>query len=61
MLSSVTDMYILNDTAKNDSAVQLALSAYTQRLQAEESYRAQVRAGLITQTPFTVWNISDHD
>jgi len=54
-------MYILNDTAKNDSAVQLALSAYTQRLQAEESYRAQVRAGLITQTPFTVWNISDHD
>ena len=54
-------MFILNDTAKNDPAVQLAIQAYTQRLQQEEDYRAQVRAGLITHTPDTVWNISDRD
>jgi hypothetical protein len=61
MLSSVTEMFILNDTAKNDSAVQLALQAYTQRLQAEEQYKQQIRAGLIQPQPSTVWNISDRD
>ena len=54
-------MFILNDTAKNDSAVQIAMKAYTERLKQEEQYRAQVRAGLITHTPSTVWNISDRD
>ena len=60
MSTDQTDkMFILNDAAKNDPAVQLAMKAYTQRLQAEEAYRAQVRAGLITPQPTTVWNISD--
>ena len=54
-------MFILNDTAKKDPAVQLALQAYTQRLQREEEYRQKVRAGLITPQPTTVWNISDRD
>ena len=57
----VSEMFILNDTAKNDPAVQLAIEVYTQRLQAEETLRAQVRAGLIIHTPTTVWNISDRD
>jgi len=61
MLSSVTEMFILNDAAKNDPAVQLALASYTKRLEAEEQYRQQVRAGLITSQPTTVWNISDRD
>lgn len=52
-------MFILNDAAKKDLAVQMAMEAYTKRLQAEEQYRQQVRAGLITHTPDTVWNISD--
>ena len=52
-------MFILNDAAKNDPAVQLAIQAYTQRLQREEEYRAQVRAGLIQPQSHTVWNISD--
>ena len=56
MLSLETEMFILNDTAKNDPAVQMALQAYTQRLQTEESYRAQIRAGLIQSQPMTVWN-----
>lgn len=54
-------MFILNDTAKNDPAVQLALQAYTQRMKSEEEYRQKVRAGLITPQPTTVWNISDRD
>ena len=54
-------MYILNDTAKNDAAVQIALQAYTERLAKEEQYRQQVRAGLVTSYPTTSWNISDRD
>jgi hypothetical protein len=54
-------MFILNDAAKNDPAVQMAMQSYMQRLQKEEEYRAQVRAGLITPQPTTVWNISDRD
>ena len=47
-------MYILNDTAKNDPAVQIALQAYTERLAKEEQYR-------LTSYPTTSWNISDRD
>ena len=57
----IQKMFILNDTAKNDLAVQMAMQSYAKRLEAEESYRAQVRAGLIAHTPDTVWNISDRD
>ena len=49
-------MFILNDTAKNDPAVQLAIANYKQQLQ-----REAIRAGLMTPQPTTVWNISDHD
>ena len=61
MLSSVTDMYILNDTAKNDPAVQLALQAYIQRLNQEEAQRQAIRAGLIQSQRTQVINISDRD
>ena len=60
-LSMDSEMFILNDTAKNDSAVQLAIANYTKRLQAEESERQAIRAGLIQPQPTTVWNISDRD
>jgi len=53
--------FILNDTAKNDPAVQLAIANYTQQLQREHQQREAIRAGLITPQPTTVWNISDHD
>ena len=61
MTSNNDKMFILNDTAKKDPAVQLALQAYTQRLKSEEEYSQKVRAGLITSQPTTVWNISDRD
>ena len=54
-------MFILNDTAKNDPAVQLALHAYTQRLKAEEDYRQKVLSGEVIPVPLTVCNISDRD
>ena len=60
-LSMASEMFILNDTAKNDSAVQLALQAYTERLNQEYLYQQQVRAGLIQPQPTQVWNISDRD
>jgi len=52
-------MFILNDTAKKDAAVQLAMANYMKQLQAENEYRNKVRAGLVTHTPATSWNISD--
>ena len=54
-------MFILNDNAKKDPAVQMAIANYMKHLQAEEEYRQKVRAGLITPQPTTVWNISDRD
>ena len=56
---NTSNAFILNDTAKNDPAVQMAMQSYLQRLQREEEYCQKVRAGLITHTPDTVWNISD--
>ena len=52
-------MFILNDTAKKDAAVQIAIANYMKQLQAENEYREKVRAGLVTHTPATSWNISD--
>jgi len=58
---SDSNFYILNDTAKNDSIIQMALQEYTQRLQHEYQQHEAIRAGLITPQPTTNWNISDHD
>ena len=57
----VSEMFILNDAAKNDSAVQLALANYTQRLKQEEAQRQAIRAGLIQPQRTQVINISDRD
>ena len=57
----VSEMFILNDAAKNDPAVQLAISAYTQRLNQEEAQRQAIRAGLIQPQRTQVINISDRD
>ena len=54
-------MFIINDNAKNDPAVQIAMANYMKRLEAENHYRNQVRSGLITHTPATSWNISDRN
>jgi len=59
--STDSKMFILNDTAKNDPAVQIAMQQYMKQLQVENDYRTKVRAGIVTHTPATSWNISDRD
>ena len=54
-------MFILNDTAKKDVAVQLAMANYRKQLEREHQQRQAIRAGLIQPQPTTVWNISDRD
>jgi hypothetical protein len=58
---NTSNAFILNDTAKKDSAVQLAMANYIQQLNREHQQREAIRAGLITPQPTTVWDISDRD
>jgi hypothetical protein len=61
ILSTVTEMFILNDAAKNDPVIQLVIANYTKRLEAEEAQRQAIRAGLIQPQRTQVINISDRD
>ena len=55
------NMFILNETAKNDPAVQMALESYTKQLQQEYQRAQDIRSGKIKRIPSTSWNISDRD
>ena len=57
----IDKMFILNDTAKNDPAVQIALANYTKQLNQEEQRRQAIRAGIVTLTPMQTIHISDRD
>jgi hypothetical protein len=57
----VSEMFILNDAAKNDPVIQLAIQAYTERLEQEEAQREAIRAGIVTLTPMQTIHISDRD
>ena len=54
-------MFILNDTAKKDPAVQLAMANYVEQLKREEARRQAILSGKYIPCPETVWNISDRD
>ena len=56
-----TNAFILNDTAKKDVAVQLAMANYVKQLEREHQQSEAIRAGLMTPHPTTVWCISDND
>ena len=58
---NTSNAFILNDTAKKDAAVQIAMANYLKQLEREHQQREAIRSGLITPQPTTVWNISDHD
>ena len=58
---NTSNAFILNDTAKKDAAVQIAMANYLKQLEREHQQREAIRAGLITPQPTTVWSISDHD
>ena len=58
------DMFILNDTAKKDPAVQIAMQKYKQQLQAEQQRRDRIRAGVEPAPAYDsygTWNISDRN
>ena len=54
-------MFILNDAAKNDPAVQIAMQNYIKQLNQEEQRRQAILSGEYIPQPTTVWNISDRD
>lgn len=54
-------MFILNETAKNDPAVQMALESYTKQLQKDYQQTQDIRSGKVKPIPPTSWNISDRD
>jgi hypothetical protein len=60
-MTNTSNAFILNDTAKNDPAVQLAMANYLKQLNCEYQQREAIRAGLIKPQPTTNWNISDRD
>ena len=52
---NISNAFILNDTAKKDVAVQIAIANYTKQLEREHQQRN------VTPHPTTVWSISDRD
>ena len=58
---NTSNAFILNDTAKKDAAVQLAIANYTKQLEREHQQSKAIRAGLMTPQPTTVWSVSDRD
>jgi hypothetical protein len=55
------DMFILNDFAKNDPAIQMALKNYQKQLEIENEHRKKVLSGEIQPIRTTTWSISDRD
>ncbi|MFZ9343271.1 MAG: hypothetical protein ACO24P_06695 [Candidatus Nanopelagicaceae bacterium] len=58
---NTSNAFILNDTAKKDAAVQLAMANYVKQLEREEARRQAILSGEYIPCPETVWNISDRD
>jgi uncharacterized protein (UPF0212 family) len=58
---NTSNAFILNDTAKKDAAVQLAMANYVKQLEREEARRQAILSGKYIPCPETVWNISDRN
>jgi hypothetical protein len=54
-------MFILNDFAKSDPAIQKALAGYAQQIEKEYETSRKIREGLITPQPTSDLYISDRD
>ena len=59
MTTNNDKMFILNDTAKKDPAVQIAMANYIEQLNREEARRQAILSGEYVPCPATSWNISD--
>ena len=60
-MSNNSSPFFLDSKSATDPIVAVAMSSFLSRLQKEEDYRAQVRAGLIQPQLTQVINISDRD
>ena len=56
---NTSNAFILNDTAKQDAAVQIAIANYVKQLEREEARRQAILSGEYIPCPETVWDISD--
>jgi len=62
MIKAHNGMFLLNDTAAADPAVQGAMASYMASLKAETARRDRIRAGIEpTDGQWGTWHISDRD
>ena len=62
MIKAHNGMFLLNDTAAADPAVQAAMASYMASLKAETARRDRIRAGIEpTDGQWGTWHISDRD
>jgi len=61
MIKAHNGMFLLNDTAAADPAVQGAMASYMQQLAREAAYRKAVREGRVATSQSGNWHISDRD
>ena len=59
MIKHHNGMFLTNETAANDPAVQGAMASYMQQLAREAAYRTAVREGRVVTSQSGNWNISD--
>ena len=55
------DGFYMNQTAKNDPIVQMAMESYMKQILQEADYRKKVMSGEIEPIPYNSFNISDRD
>ncbi len=54
-------VFLVNEAAKNDPAIQLVMEQYLKKLEREEWVRNEIREGRMSLAPEARWNISDRD
>lgn len=53
--------FYMNETAKNDPIVQMAIDSYMKQIKQEAEYRKKLLSGEIEPIPYNSFNISDRD
>ena len=61
MIKQHNGAFMVNETAANDPACQMAMQSYMEQLRRETARRDRIRAGIEPQDmgQFEIWNISD--
>jgi len=61
MIKAHDGMFLLNETAANDPAVQGAMASYMEQLRREAAQRQAIREGRVATSQSGNWHISDRD